>query len=241
MEKIKKKEIKRIRHILDEIVSIAEDDELGDGLISAVRRYNSIIRHLESTEVLPPGLFQLLSEGEGSINFHQVAVESRMLSGYLEEIVDEEEEASGKPDFGPVIALAPFLDQSDLKALVHSHLSGRGFAQRDQEKQSARPGPPDLRALAGLAPHLSQRDLAEMVEACLAREPLSDPHLLLALAPHLDSKDLGRLLRHYVPGWFDRAGPASEGPPASFRSDPPVDPPPAFQQHPFGDPEPGEA
>src|SRR5438067_11249804 len=121
MEKSKKREIKRIRHMLDEIVSLAEEDELRDGIPNAVKRYNSIVRHLESSEIVPPGLFQLLSEGEGSVNFHQVGVECRMLSGYLDEVTEEEEEEShGKPDFSPVIALAPFLDQSDLKALVHA-------------------------------------------------------------------------------------------------------------------------
>src|SRR5689334_6898452 len=117
--------------MLDEIFSLAEDDELRDGIINAVRRYNSIIRHLESSEILPAGLFQLLSEGEGSVSFQQLAVECRMLSGYLDEVTEEEEEESqGKPDFSPVIALAPFLDQSDLKALVHAHLSGKGFAAK---------------------------------------------------------------------------------------------------------------
>jgi hypothetical protein len=208
VEKVKKKEIKRIRHILDEIVSLAEDDELQGGILNAVKRYNAIIRHLEGSEVLPAGLFQLLSE-EGAVNFHQVAVESRMLSGYLEEIVDEEEEErnQGRPDFGPVIALAPFLDQSDLKTLIQSHLSGQGFASPAPEESTSRQGPPDLKTIVSLAPHMNSKDLAVLVEGCLAREPLSDPKWLVALAPHLDSEDLGRILRQHAPNWFGAKAP----------------------------------
>jgi hypothetical protein len=206
MDKIKKREIKRIRHMLDEIVSLAEDEELEGGLPNAVRRYNSIVRHLETAEVLPPGLFQLVSEEQGAVNFHQIAVESRMLSGYLEEVVDEEDEDERtRPDFGPVIALAPFLDKSDLRAMVHTHLSGAGFPNSKPTPGERRPGPPGLDSLVALAPHMGKKDLAQMVEACLAREPVSDPNLLLALAPHLDKEDLGRLLRQHAPGWFDPA------------------------------------
>jgi hypothetical protein len=204
MEKIKKKEIKRIRHILDEIVSLAEDDELQGGLPNVVNRYNAIVRHFEGSEVLPAGLFQLLSE-EGTVTFHQVAVECRMLSGYLEEIVDEEEEeqSRGRPDFGPVIALAPFLDQSDLKTLIQSHLSGKGFTKAaDEEEDAPKQGPPDLKTIVGLAPHMNSKDLAVLLDACLSREPLSNPKLLVALAPHLDSEDLGRILRQHAPNWF---------------------------------------
>jgi hypothetical protein len=205
MEKSRKREIKRIRHVLDEIVSLAEDDELEGGVVNAVRRFNAIVRHLEGAEILPSGLFQLLAEQDGAVGFQQVAVECRMLSGYLEEVVDEEEESTGKPDFSPVIALAPFLDQSDLKALIQSHLSGRGFAEPRASDSTAQ-GRPSLQTLVGLAPHMPKKDLAEMVEACLAREPLTDPHLLVALAPHLDRQDLGRIMRRYAPAWFDPSG-----------------------------------
>lgn len=184
-------------------MSLAEDDELQGGLPNAVRRFNSIVRHLENSEILPRGLFQLLQEEEGALTFHQVGVESRMLSGYLEEIIDEEEEAHGKPDFGPVIALAPFLDQSDLKALIQSHLSGRGFAAPAVPEAEAGQNGPSLKSLVGLAPHMNGKDLGELVEACLAREPLTDASVLVALAPHMDSNDLGRLIRQNAPQWFN--------------------------------------
>ncbi len=205
MEKSQRREIKRIRHMLDDIVGLAEDEELPGGILNAVKRFNSIVRHLESSDAVPHGLFQALDEAEGAISFHQVGIESRMLAGYLEEIIEQEqedEEKSGKPDFSPVIALAPFLDQADLQALVHSHLSGRGFTEPPASGATGT-GQPDLRALVGLAPHITKRDLAEMVETCLQRGSLSDPNLMVALAPHMDRQDLGRLLRQYLPGWFD--------------------------------------
>jgi hypothetical protein len=223
MEKSKRKEIKRIRHILDEIVSLAEDDELRGGLLNAVKRYNAIVRHLETKELLPAGLFQVVSEEEDAVSFHQIGVESRMLSGYLEEIIDEEEEedSQSKPDFGPVIALAPFLEHGDLKALIHSHLSGKGFSNAGSARPSPDPqAPPSLEDLVGLAPHVSKKDLAEMVDACLAREPVVDPNMLVALAPHMDRQELGRLMRQYAPAWFsgrraDSEAPAPPKPPTS--------------------------
>ena len=203
MEKGKRREIKRIRQILSEIIGMAEDDELEGGLGNAVKRYNAIVRHLEVENILPPALFQPLEEDKGSTTFHQVGAESRMLSGYLEEVVEEEEEKLGKPDFSPVIALAPFLDQSDLKALIQSHLSGRGFASVSSERSGPNSGPPSLRALVELAPHMPSQDLADLVEACLARDPSIDQNDLVALAPHLKSQDLGRIIRRHAPQWFD--------------------------------------
>lgn len=212
MDKGTKKEIKRMRQILHQIVSMAEEENMEGGLGNAVKRYNAIVRHLETASVLPPGLFQPLNEEPGAVTFDQAGVESRMLSGYLEEVIDEEEEdSSGKPDFGPVIALAPFLDQHDLKALVHSHLSGRGFVE-PQPPPNSGGAQPTLEALVGLAPHMDEKDLAQMVETCLAREPLTDPRLMMALAPHLDQKDLGRIMRQHLPNWFASRG--QEVPPA---------------------------
>jgi len=236
MEKSKRKEIKRIRHILDEIVSLAEDDELPGGLLNAVKRYNAIVRHLETKELLPSGLFQAVSEQEGAVSFHQIGVESRMLSGYLEEIIEEEEEeeAPSKPDFGPVIALAPFLEHGDLKALIHSHLSGRGFSNESRARTSADPqAPPSLEDLVALAPHVSKKDLAEMVEACLAREPVVDPNLLVALAPHMDKQDLGRVMRQYSPAWF--SGRRSDGQPTGTPPGTPEPPANPWQESPVTD------
>ncbi len=218
MDKSTKREIKRIRQVLHQIAAIAEEEEMEGGLGNAVQRYNAIVRHLETASVLPPGLFQLLNEEKGAVSFDQVGVESRMLSGYLEEVIDEEEEesASGRPDFGPVIALAPFLDQTDLKALIHSHLSGRGFTE-PQASRDAEGGPPTLKSLVSLAPHMDEKDLAELVEACLARDPVIDSKAITALAPHMNGHDLGRILRKHLPNWFasSRQGAAPPTPPAA--------------------------
>lgn len=231
MDKTNKREIRRIRHVLDEIVSMADDEEMQGGVGSVVKRYNAVVRHLETTGALPAGLFQLLDEG--SATMHQAAVESRMLSSYLEEIIEEEEETSGKPDFSPVIALAPFLDQGDLKALIHSHLSGRGFTETLEDSKDARQGPPDLKSLVALAPHLSEEDLSVLLESCLEREPVINPKWIVALAPHLNQQDLGRILRKYAPNWFGakESGEPSQPPepPGThiatiFRHDPTVEP-----------------
>ncbi len=227
MDKANRREMKRMRQVLSQIVSMAEDEELEGGLLSAVRRFNAIVRHLEMLEVLPPGVFQLLSEEQGVVSFDQVGVESRMLSGYLEEVIEEEEEElPSKPDFSPVIALAPFLDHGDLKALIHSHLSGRGFAE-PKVAGSAGSGAPTLKTLVGLAPHLPSKDLAVLLEACLAQEPLTDPQILVGLAPHLDSQDLGRILRQNVPNWYEARREGEPLPPP-----PPPAPAPATPESP---------
>ena len=74
-------------------------------------------------------------------------------------------------------------------------------------------GPPTLQALVGLAPHIPKKDLAEMVEACLARDPVTDPHAIVGLAPHMDRQDLGRILHQNLPNWFDAKGHDARQPP----------------------------
>ncbi len=200
MEKNRKREIRQMRKILNEITGMAEEEAFPGGIATVVKRYNAILRHLESHAVLPAGLFQTLSEEEEP-SYDEIGVECRLLNGYLQE--DEEDESpNSEANFGPVIALAPFLEKDDLKKLVRMHLSGKGFEETESELKENRSKTPDLKILAGLAPHMPKQELTALVTACLARSDDFDPKLLLALAPHMDKQELGRLLKEHLPEWF---------------------------------------
>ena len=207
MDKTTKREIRRICQMLKEIYAFAEDREMEEALPNIVERYNGVVRHLQEKEILSGGLFRLLGEegGVGSVSFDQVAVEIRMLMGYLHEIENEKEEdgdrKSKNVDFGPIIALAPFLEQGVLKELIDLHLLGNNLKE-EKATESTPLKSPDLRSLAEMAPHLDAKDLARMLEVCLSSGQSIDPKLIAEIAPHMDRQELGRLLHRYVPGWF---------------------------------------
>ena len=225
MDKNRKREIRQMRKILNEITGMAEEEAFPRGIATVVKRYNAILRHLESHAVVPAGLFQTLSEEEEP-SYDEIGVECRLLNGYLEED-DEDESPNSEANFGPVIALAPFLEKDDLKKLVRMHLSGKGYEESDFEVKESRSKAPDLKILVGLAPHMPKQELTELVTACLARRDDFDPKLLLALAPHMDGQELGRLLKEHLPEWF-----AGKNQPESPPSPPPpgTDLAPAFHR-----------
>lgn len=249
----KKREIRRIRRLLQEIASLAEEEELSEGLMNAARRYNAIIRHLEEREILPSGLFHPLNEQEAT--FGVLGVESRMLSGYLEELEEEEEEDEEKEsgnmkfDFGSIIALAPFLGQREVKKIVRKHMRGKiSFGEEEDEEEDEDEGAqgPSLQMIVGLAPHMDSKDLSELVRACLAQGNRIDPGIVVALAPHMDSKDLGQIIRENLPNWFGERpkkpkAPAPPEPPNAPDSAPfpfaaPPPPPPPRAPEPPGEP-----
>ena len=207
MEKNTKREIRRICQMLKEIYAFAEDREMEEALPNIVERYNGVVRHLQEKEILSGGLFRILGEGGGEVSFDQVAVESRMLMGYLREIENEKEEdgdrKSKNVDFGPIIALAPFLEQGVLKELIDLHLLGNTL--KEEKVTEATPSKsPDLRSLAEMAPHLDAKDLTRMLEVCLSSGQSIHPKLIAEIAPHMDKQELGRLLHRYVPQWFGK-------------------------------------
>ena len=222
MGRNKRSEVRKIIRILREITELAEEGAFPGGIQTSIKRYNAILRHLEGeSEVLPVGLFLPLSEQEGAVTFDHLGVECRLLIGYLEEDSKDEEENrdTGKIDFGPVIALAPFLERSDLKRLVKMHLSGKNYDEADTEEEEGRSHAPDLKLLVGLAPHMEKKELTELVAASLARRDKFDPKLILALAPHMDSGDLGRLLKEFLPEWFNSKEAVEQNARASFGMD----------------------
>lgn len=230
----KKREIKRIRRLLQEIASLAEEEEMEAGRYNAARRYNSIIRHLEEREILPSGLFHPLNDQEAT--FGELGAECRMLSGYLEELEEEEEEeeevSGGKRfDFGSIVALAPFLGQREVKKIVRKHMRGKialGEEEEDEDEDEEGGSAPSMQMLVGLAPHLTSEDLAELVRACLSQGRAIDPGIVVALAPHMDSKDLGQIIRENLPEWFGERRRKPQAPPSPPQApnapDPPVPP-----------------
>ncbi len=204
METSAKKEIKRIRHLLDEIHAFAEDREMEQALPTVVERYNEILRFLEERGVLTGGLFRRLGEEGKPPNFDQIGVESRMLSGYLEEVENEKREDEEKPkkvDFGPIISLAPFLDSKDLKEFMRLHLFAQGVGSEEPGAEGSSKSL-TLKALVRMAPHLPKAELSSMLETCLSGGAPIDPDLVAQLAPHVGKEELARLLRQYAPEWF---------------------------------------
>ncbi len=207
----KKNEIRRMRTLLQKMAEMAEHAEQTGSFESAthnyVRRYNAIVEHLEDNDVVPEDLFPKLEE---ETDFGQMGAEAKLLADYLDDILEESPKASNrnetKPDLGLMVALAPFLESRELSKIVSQHFTGPGGAGANEGGESAQG--PDLKTIASLAPHVDRMTLAEMVRACLAREPLRDPHLLLSLAPHMDRHEFSRLLREYLPNWFGGQAPA---------------------------------
>lgn len=217
-----KREIRRMLRLLRQMAGLAEHVEqtgsFESGVRNSVKRYNSIVEHLEDNGVLPEEMFPKLEE---EADFGQLGAEATLLADYLNDMI-EEEEPHRKPglDLGPVIALAPFLGQSELKKIVRAHFAGKKFGLEfdDEEEREENSGQMDLRTLVGLAPHIGSRELGELVRAYLATHPQIDPNQLVALAPHMKSEDLGAIIREYMPTWF--------GGPSAPRAEAPPQPPP---------------
>lgn len=240
-EQDKKKEIRRIRTLLAKMAEMAEHVEQTGSFQSSiqnnVKRYNNIVEHLEDQDILPEDVFPELDEDSDS---GQLGAEAKLLADYLSDLADEEEpmrgpegarKAEGKrPDLGMMVALAPFLERSELTNIVLKHFTGR--TTPSEEETPAAPGNADIQTVIALAPHVDKATLGQMARACLAKQPLTDPKMLVALAPHMDSAEFSALLRAYLPDWFGAAPvpPTAPTPPAP--PTPPVAPtpptPPSF-------------
>ena len=227
----KKKEIRRMRTLLEKMAEMAEHVEQTGSFESSiqnnVKRYNSIVEHLEDNDVLPEDMFPELDEDSDS---GQLGAEAKLLSGYLADLADEDEMERGsgnsrkpegkRPDLGMMVALAPFLERNELTNIVLKHFTGQ--TKLGEEEAPAAPGSMDIQTLIALAPHVDKATLGQMARACLSRQPLADPKLLVALAPHMDKAEFSQLLHEYLPNWFG-AAPTAPVPPA-----PPAPPAPSF-------------
>jgi hypothetical protein len=84
-------EVRKIRNMLRETVRMAKDasmtGSLEDGRKSSARHYNSAVRHLESLDAIPSGLFPSLAE---DASFDEVGVAAAQLGSYL---VDDDDTA----------------------------------------------------------------------------------------------------------------------------------------------------
>lgn len=191
---------------------------------NSVKRYNTIVEHLEDINALPEELFPQLDEDEAA--WGQLGPEAALLADYLGDLLEgEPKEASPRRHLGELIGLAPFLEGKELSQLIQTHFLGNPPAPPDApppgSPAEAAQGP-DLKTIVGLAPHIDKATLKEMVQACLSHQRVSDPNLLVSLAPHLDSATFGQLLREHLPGWFQKQ-PAP--PPAEEKPAPPEEPP----------------
>jgi hypothetical protein len=228
----KKREVRRIRALLQKMSEVAEHAEQTGSFESAihnyVKRYNAIVGQLEDIEAIPEDVFPKLDEDEA--DFGQLGGETKLLADYLDDIMEEtpvenpnkkEKEKSGRFDAGVLVALAPFLGSNELSKLVRQHFDREPQAEEKKENKE-----PDLKTLVGLAPFVDKATLGKLVRNALSRQPLTDPGMLVALAPHLDSEELSQILREQFPEWFGEGAPkAPDAPDAPAAPPKPPTPP----------------
>jgi len=123
------------------------------GVKRAIRHYNAILGQVKNTNGAGTEMFAPIDEGS---SLGDVAVECRMLIGFLKasESEDEDDECCGTrhgaEGFGMVMRLAPFVSRDDLGELVRTHLSQHTKFDPD--------------VLTGLAPFLDRDTLGEMLK-----------------------------------------------------------------------------
>lgn len=192
---------------------------------NSVKRYNTIVEHLEDINTLPEELFPQLDEDEAA--WGQLGPEAALLADYLNDLLEGEPKETGpRRNLGELIGLAPFLEGKELSQLIQTHFLGHPSAPPDAPPPPGSPTEaaqgPDLKTIVSLAPHIDKATLKEMVQACLSHQRVSDPNLLVSLAPHLDSATFGQLLREHLPGWFQKQ---PTPPPAEEKPAPPEETP----------------
>jgi hypothetical protein len=214
-----KKEVRRMRALLQRMSEIAEHAEQSGSFEGAahnyVKRYNAIVEHLEEEEVLAEDLFPKLDEDS---DIGQLGAEAKLLGNYLDDIIEEspapagkgkgEKGEKGRADLGVLVALAPFLGSNELSKLVRQH-----FDKEAEEKVQPR-AEPDLKTIIELAPHIDKVSLSKLVRNALARQSITDPRLLVELAPHMDAAEFAEILREQFPEWFGEPSATPPAPPA---------------------------
>lgn len=219
-------EIRRMKRLLEKMAEMAEHVEqtgsFESGIQNSVKRYNTIVEHLEDRGILAEDLFPELDEDSDS---GQLGAEAKLLADYLSDVIEEEteenkgeEETNGvearfgfrkksdlkRPDLGMMVALAPFLERNELTSMVLKHFTGQGSVSEEatSEAKASAPQGPNLQTIISLAPHVDQTTLGQMVRACLASQSFDNPQQLVQLAPHMNSAEFSQILREYLPTWF---------------------------------------
>jgi hypothetical protein len=145
------------RSMLKEIADMCENASLTGSLSGGsgrvVLKYNAIVNQFTQSGTLPASMFTTLPE---SANFGEIAVEARMLSGYLR----KDQRRNGNGESSILMRLAPFVSPEDLASLVREHLQGGGQF--------------DLHNLTHLAPFLNKEDISRLVGAHM-RTPSTPP------------------------------------------------------------------
>lgn len=223
----KKKEINRMLRLLRRMAELSEHVEQTGSFEGAaqnsIRRYNAIVEHLESEEILHEDLFPRLDEDS---DFAHLGAESSLLANYLEDLLeDEHNEAKEETkkfgvksfDKAMLVALAPFLGARELKKILHRELGmANGEDDESDERNSERHS---IQSIIGLAPHLDKKDLDELVLAYIRRGGTIHPKQLVALAPHISKETLSMLVRASM------SEPDGEGAKPT-KPEPPTPPPP---------------
>lgn len=225
MDNEQTREVSRLRKLLRRMMDLADHVEqtgsFESGAHDSVRRYNAIVERLEDMNVISENTFPRLDEDAA---FGRLGAECTLLAGYLEDLTEEDDPEDMRPDrrgrrdrdrpgrqkrvdIGELVALAPFMASEDLHKLLHSHFDSKNKNVQSEDEDDQKP---DMKQLIALAPHMASEDLEQLVTACLTRDPRLNTKYLTALAPHLSSKALGRILREYLPEWFEEKSEAKE-------------------------------
>jgi hypothetical protein len=226
------REARRLRKLLARMMELANHVEqtgsFESGARDSVRRYNAIVERLEEIEAISENTFPRFDEDDESIGFGRLGAECTLLAGYLEDLLEEEDgedvpergrrgrHARHRRDagIGEIVALAPFLGSEELHKLVQSHFVVKKTKDENgEEEEDEDAGKPDMKHIVALAPHMASEDLEQLVLACLSRQSNFNPKYLSALAPHLSSQALGRILREYLPNWFEEKSEKPEAKP----------------------------
>lgn len=138
-------ELRSYYRMLREIAELAQEatmtGALQEGSRAGVRRYNSVVRQLESSGVTPAGMFEPLPE---NTEFAELGVESRLLAGYIKE--RQQEPAPPQPsNHGPsgniivgLGGLKELVELKDLGRLVRQHLPEWMQGREDDAKPDER-------------------------------------------------------------------------------------------------------
>lgn len=140
MEQEQEQEIKRMIRLLESTAKIAKEasltGSLKEGNKAAVRQYNSVLKRLEETNVLPEGLFPALEEDS---SFDEIGVACAQLAAYLHEEPEEprKEAKSEAPRIGDIVNIGGNLE--DIGRIIRDAMSSAFGSQKKEAKQEEKP------------------------------------------------------------------------------------------------------
>lgn len=167
-------DINEIVSILKELGRIAEHASLTgafeDGGPSLARKYNAILKMVESKDFAMKGVFSPVGE---SASMAEVGIEAKLLASSLESR-NKKEGSSAAADPSLLVRLAPFVESEDLSDLIRRQIqSGTSFSSD---------------TIASIAPFVESKALGDLLRAAtdfapMPPEPPKPPKVEVSPAP----------------------------------------------------------